>query len=139
MDLWTFTRRNTPFLIFQERSRDVLISIQGGTAANEIKGVLLMGCIVPGEIFQFCRSEREGNAINAPEVNLLQNWKFSSMEQYFCSPHPSRTTHVNLICCCAALNRNQDITRYVLEDEKRCVSSTDPYSNHVQGDALPHL
>ncbi|GIX72686.1 hypothetical protein CDAR_581181 [Caerostris darwini] len=57
-------------------------------------------------------------------------------------PNPSRTTHVNLICCSAALNRNQDITRSFLKDEGWCVSSkksTDPYSNHVQGDSFPHL
>ncbi|GIY18915.1 hypothetical protein CEXT_523621 [Caerostris extrusa] len=36
MDLWTFSRRNTSFLLFQEGSRDVLIPIQGSSAANEI-------------------------------------------------------------------------------------------------------
>ncbi|GIY18916.1 hypothetical protein CEXT_523631 [Caerostris extrusa] len=38
----------------------------------------------------------------------------------------------NLICCCSALNRNQDITRYVLEDEKWCVSSRDSPQIHIQ-------
>ncbi|GIX72685.1 hypothetical protein CDAR_581171 [Caerostris darwini] len=43
MDLRTFSGRNTPSLIFQEGSRDVLISIQGGRAANKITGVFLLG------------------------------------------------------------------------------------------------
>ncbi|GIY18917.1 hypothetical protein CEXT_523641 [Caerostris extrusa] len=85
MDLWTFSRRNTPFLNFQQRSCDVLISIQGGRAANEITGVFLLGwglqthCSI-GEIFQFCRRLTSESFIalpsSSPPYKILFSFSF---------------------------------------------------------------